>query len=197
MAIIFLRHGQTIFNQEDKFQGVSDSPLTELGIIEAKRMNDFLKENFNIKKFFISPLPRVRQTYELASLGINSELIVVPELREVCYGNWEAKIRSSISKTILDERQKNRFTFVHPGSYEYISGESYQNVLDRLIPFFENLKKEDDDICIIAHNGISLCAKKYFEKLTIEQANEIRVSNDEALIVEKIENDYIMSEVLV
>ena len=44
MEIYFVRHGQTIWNVEKRFQGLSDSPLTELGITQAKLLGKKLKE---------------------------------------------------------------------------------------------------------------------------------------------------------
>ena len=46
MEIYFVRHGQTVWNVEKRFQGLSDSPLTELGITQAKLLGEKLK---NIK----------------------------------------------------------------------------------------------------------------------------------------------------
>lgn len=183
MAIIFCRHGQTKFNLEDRFQGVCDSELTETGIETAKRLNQFLLNNFKIKKFFISPLPRVRQTYSYASKGVEADMQIVPELREVCYGEWENKLRSQIPTEQLEEKKKDRFTYKHPGSYEYISGESYKDVYERLIRFFDMIKKSKDDICIIAHNGVLIAAEKYFENLSDDIADEVRELNDEVLII--------------
>lgn len=197
MAIIFCRHGQTKFNLEDRFQGVSDSELTDLGISTAKKLNDFLISNFEIKKFFISPLPRVRQTYSYASKSIDAEMQIVPELREVCYGEWETKVRSELPEDLLALRKKGRFTFVHPGSYQYISGESYKDVYERLTPFFEMLKKSKEDICVIAHNGVLIAAEKFFENLSDDIADEVRESNDEVIIIRKDDGRFSVEKVII
>src|SRR5690606_21870364 len=111
MSLIFCRHGQTVYNLEDKFQGVSDSPLTQSGIDQANRLNDYLVKNFNVKKFLISPLPRVIQTYEIVSAGLNAEVEELEILREVSYGSWEEKRREELDQDLLKERSKKRFTF--------------------------------------------------------------------------------------
>jgi broad specificity phosphatase PhoE len=200
MALIFCRHGQTLFNIEDRFQGVADSPLSTKGIEQAKELNLFLKNNFNIQKFFISPLPRVKQTYEIASKSIDAELVIEPDLREVCYGNWDGVTKEEIGEEKLNEREKNRFNFIYPGKFDGVEGESYKLVYERVKPFLEKLIKVEaetqGDICIIAHNGILIALVKYFQKLTDEQANSIRVDNDDIIVVKVSgENEFVLENI--
>jgi len=190
MALIFCRHGQTNFNLEDRFQGIADSPLTDKGIAQAERINKFIKENYKVEKFLISPAGRVRETYEIVSKDIKATLVVVPELREVCYGEWEGVAKKNINQNLLDEREKNRFSYKHPGSYSYISGESYKDLYERVSPFLKKIENEVQDICIIAHNGVLLSVIKYFKNLSDEETNKIRVGNDEVILVEKVGVDY-------
>lgn len=193
MALVFCRHGQTYFNLEDKFQGIIDSPLTKEGIAQAKRVNEFLRDNFDVKKFFISPAGRVRQTYEIISKNIEATLKILPELREVCYGEWEGIPRKSINPKLLEEREKNRFTYKHPGSYKNILGESYSDVYKRVSLFLKKIENEVEDICIITHNGVLISVVKYFNNLTNEESNKIRVSNDEVIVVKKVGRTHVVT----
>ena len=61
MEIYFVRHGQTIWNTQKRFQGLSDSPLTELGIEQAKLLGKKLK-NVKFDKFYSSALKRANDT---------------------------------------------------------------------------------------------------------------------------------------
>ena len=124
MSLIFCRHGQTVYNTEDRFQGLCDSPLTLEGIDQAKRLNQFLIKNFNVKRFIISPLHRVVDSYEYASQGLNAEVESRDDLKEVCYGEWEEKVRTEIDPSILEKRSEHRFRFVHPGEFQGHKGES-------------------------------------------------------------------------
>jgi broad specificity phosphatase PhoE len=184
MKLIFFRHGETEFNLSDRFQGVANSPLTSKGISQAKKINEILKSNFKISKFFISPAIRVIQTAEIASKDLNVELKIEYLLRECCYGDWEAKARETIDPLELDVRSKNRFEYKHPGTFQNIEGESYKEVYLRVIPFLAGLEKldGDGDIAIITHNGVMIAIKKYFEKLSNEQINNLRIRNDDYFI---------------
>ena len=61
MEIYFVRHGQTIWNVEKRFQGLSDSPLTELGITQAKLLGKKLKD-IKFDKFYSTSLKRANDT---------------------------------------------------------------------------------------------------------------------------------------
>ena len=61
MEIYFVRHGQTIWNVEKRFQGLSDSPLTELGITQAKLLGKKFKD-IKFDKFYSTSLKRANDT---------------------------------------------------------------------------------------------------------------------------------------
>ncbi len=189
MNIIFCRHGETEFNLFDRFQGVSDSPLTEKGEGQAKNLNHFLKK-YSVEKFFISPLGRVKQTYDLASIEINATVIIIPELRELCYGDWETKRRGELNPFLLELKARDKFNYVHPGSYNNIPGESYKMQFDRVLPFLKSLEetKENNDIVVIAHQGILLEVYKYFNHLDDKKVSNFKNSNHQVIII-SIEGD--------
>ncbi len=64
MVLYVVRHGQTKWNLEHRVQGVSDIPLTELGINEAKELANLVKD-LNIDVVISSPLSRARDTAKI------------------------------------------------------------------------------------------------------------------------------------
>ena len=183
MKIFFFRHGETIFNTEDKFQGIANSPLTEKGIEQAEKIHDLVKQN-KIKKFYLSPALRVIQTYEIASANLLCSKEIEPRLRECSYGDWDGKPRSEILEETLQIRSESRFTFIHPGEYQGIKGESYAMVYERVLPFLEKITNQEsgEDACIISHNGVMMAILKFFLKKENEDMNEIRVSNEDYFV---------------
>ena len=91
--IFLVRHGQTVWNVEGRFQGALDSPLTVAGIaqVEAigRRLAELLADAPPIA-MRVSPLGRTRQTAALLG-GFHpySETSFDPHLREVTLGEWE------------------------------------------------------------------------------------------------------------
>ncbi|MBE9609654.1 histidine phosphatase family protein [Chitinilyticum piscinae] len=96
-TIYLLRHGQTAFNTERRMQGHCDSPLTELGLAQARAMGLTLKRELdNPQSWAIlsSPLPRARHTARLvaAELGLPADQITIDaRLIEVSFGEWEQR----------------------------------------------------------------------------------------------------------
>lgn len=188
MSAIFCRHAQTIYNDLDIFQGLSDSPLTNQGIKKSRKLNQFLKQNYNIKTFFISDLKRVKETYKIVSEGINADLVVDTRLREICFGCWETKKRVDIDPIILKERAKNRYNFVHPGEYNNVEGQSFSSIYRIVVNFIMDIKNkgflgESIDCCCITHQGVLINVARFCLDLSLDDMNKLRIKNDTIIIV--------------
>jgi len=82
------RHGQTEWNVENRFQGWSDSPLTEKGIRQAKDLAKRLR-GISFDAIYSSPAGRALQTAEILRDGREIEIREHPDLREMGLGDWE------------------------------------------------------------------------------------------------------------
>lgn len=192
MNLYIFRHGQTQFNLEDRFQGITNSPLTSTGIEHAKRINDILS-HIEINNFYLSPMARVKETFDIATGGLDfNKMVINPLLREICYGQWEAKSMAEVGEIALAERKIQRYTFVHPGEYEAQHGESYAEQFNRITEFMDGYKHEFPNITntlqtskaniVIAHNGVLINFYRYFLNLDIEDMHEVRFDNTEFII---------------
>ena len=72
---IFLRHGRSLADDEGKHEGLYDSPLTEIGIRQAKNIAEILK-SYDFDLIISSPLKRALQTAEIISKTLNIEIEV-------------------------------------------------------------------------------------------------------------------------
>lgn len=61
MKVIFARHGETIFGAEGRFEGLSNSPLTDKGRVQARKLAEFCKKE-GVEKIYSSPLGRALNT---------------------------------------------------------------------------------------------------------------------------------------
>lgn len=139
--------------------GLSDQLLNQTGRQQAKDLAEFLKDQ-NIQKIYVSPLKRALETADLAIRILNLKQKVVRELSEISFGDWEGKLKSEFKNDPRwQERENDFFNFVYP------NGESYALLYNRLIPFFEKLKKETTKVAVISHGGVIRCARKYFERI--------------------------------
>ena len=93
--IIFIRHGETDWNAEGRFQGQKDIPLNARGRAQARRNGETLIAAIpDVVEFdFVaSPLYRTRETMEIArgAMGLDpAGYRTDPILKEITFGHWE------------------------------------------------------------------------------------------------------------
>jgi broad specificity phosphatase PhoE len=97
-TIILVRHGQTVWNTENRFHGHMDSPLSELGREQVRRVAARLAQT-HIDAVYSSDLPRARETAESIIAGRNLSVETREDLRERCYGVLEGKTLEEVSAT--------------------------------------------------------------------------------------------------
>jgi len=154
-TIILIRHGQTVWNEEGRFQGRLNSPLTKKGELQAKENAEKLKKNiedFENIKIFSSPLGRARDTAYIIcdELGINRDMVIFDNrIIEFNYGIFEGQKKEDMMK-----RQEFRDREANKWSYEIENGESYILVQDRVKDFLNSIKDEKK-VIIVAHEMVN------------------------------------------
>ncbi|SHG16845.1 histidine phosphatase family protein [Vibrio gazogenes] len=137
MEIHLVRHGETVANKEKRMQGVTDTPLTDLGISQARE----LEKNLSQYKFDLcmsSPLKRAKDTARIVT-NERQPIIVNDDLIELDFGSWEGvKKRDVESLYPVDYEMFWNF----PHCYKPKSGESFQEAGYRIKKFLDVLKKE-------------------------------------------------------
>ncbi|WP_367355635.1 histidine phosphatase family protein [Mesotoga sp.] len=89
MEIYFVRHGETEWNNSNRWQGRSDIPLSKRGREQAEKTGRFLKGLIpNATAIFASDLIRARETAEIIGLYLGKSPVVNPVLREADVGLW-------------------------------------------------------------------------------------------------------------
>lgn len=160
MAIYIIRHGQTVWNLENRKQGHSDSPLTLKGIEQAGNVCDILKkENLDYQKchIFVSPLFRTKQYAQiiLENLKINKKLVSEEYLiKEHGFGAWEGLTQDEVDKLFpkeTEKRMQDRWNYIIHGG-----GESYEIISRRAEQFLKKINfNNDKNIILICHEMVS------------------------------------------
>ncbi len=92
--LYFTRHGQTVWNVENKICGTTDVELTELGHEQAKELGrEILKRDLGIDEILCSPLIRAKNTAEHIAQMTGLPLRVEPRLMEQNFGKFESTPR--------------------------------------------------------------------------------------------------------
>jgi len=174
--LILLRHGQSQWNLENRFTGLTDVPLTISGEKEAKEAGNLInKLSIPIDIIYSSALKRANDTAIIAIKQTNQDhlykngklsFIKDPALNERDYGNLVGLNKLETAKKYGDQQVhiwRRSYDIAPPG------GESLKNVVERVEPFYkENIKeniKENKNILIVAHGNslraLLICLKLY------------------------------------
>ena len=153
--IFLIRHGETNWNKEGRFQGQIDIPLNENGRDQARKTSDFLK-NTAFNKAFSSSMHRPYETAQII-LQNNHDLTIqkIDSLVEISHGLWEGKLESEIREKwpILLENWHNK-----PEKVIMPEGESIKDVSERSIEAFDkiSISQEANDLTLlVAHDAVN------------------------------------------
>ena len=155
MEILLTRHGQTEWNLLKKVQGKADIELNEKGIKQAEETRDSLK-NEKIDLILCSPLKRAMQTAEIINQGRNIKVIIDERISERDFGEFEGMHSKDFDfKAFWSYRQ----------NLKYDKAENIRDFFERVYEFLDSIKNEyaGKRILIVAHGGISIPVKCYFE----------------------------------
>jgi probable phosphoglycerate mutase len=95
MNILLVRHGETTWNREGRYQGRTDIPLSDTGQAQVRALGERLK-NVPIAIAYASPLSRAKNTAEAILAGRTTPLCVEAGLLEISHGEWEGKLASDV-----------------------------------------------------------------------------------------------------
>ena len=159
--VYFTRHGETVWNVENKICGMTDSPLTERGRAQARALGQKVKAGgYAIDEILYSPLSRAADTAKAIADATGIPARCEPRLREQCFGKYEGTPRNGekfrISKTCFADR--------------YDGGESMLQLAQRIYNLLDELRDQTDKTyLLVAHNGIARVVESYFHDMTNEE----------------------------
>ena len=170
-CIYFVRHGETVWNVENKICGMTDSPLTENGRAQARQTGALVHASgLHIDEILYSPLSRAADTAKAIAAATGIPAREEPRLREQCFGKYEGTPRDGaefkVSKTHFADR--------------YDGGESMLQLAQRLYNLLDELKADENKTyLLVAHNGIARVVQSYFYDMTNEEYAAFGIQNCE------------------
>jgi 2,3-bisphosphoglycerate-dependent phosphoglycerate mutase len=153
--LVLVRHGQSLWNLENRFTGWVDVPLTAQGEAEAVRAGELLRgRDFAVA--YTSALTRAQETLRiaLATMGVEVPVIRDAALNERDYGEL-----AGLDKAATAERFGAEQVHVWRRSYDVAppGGESLADTAARTLPFFERAilgdVRQGKDVLVVAHGN--------------------------------------------
>src|SRR5437868_9037647 len=99
--ILLIRHGETLWNQQARMQGQHDSPLTTLGLQQARQLARRLKD-IPFTALYSSDLGRAHQTARYVADETGHAIVTEPDLRERSFGIFEGLTNHEIKTRYPD-----------------------------------------------------------------------------------------------
>lgn len=96
MNILLVRHGETAWNRDGRYQGRTDIPLSPEGEMQVRLLGERLR-GIEIAVAISSPLSRARATAEAILTGRQLEIELDDGLLEISHGQWEGKLASDVA----------------------------------------------------------------------------------------------------
>ena len=211
--LILTRHGQSIWNAENRFTGWVDVDLSKKGILEAQKSGQLIKKlKIKIDVSYTSFLKRAIKTLTtiLQENNLDLKFNTSWEINERHYGSLTGLNKEETEKKIGEKQFKeyrrswniapppmnvdddNQYSF-SPLNASIPAGmipltESLKDTYDRVIPYYEKeIKKqiqENKNVLISAHGNSLRALCKYLFKISDQNINELEIPTGNPLIVE-------------
>lgn len=151
-----VRHGQTDWNLEGRFQGQTDIPLNEEGISQARTLAAELNHEKQFDAVYSSDLKRAYRTAEIITQGKGLAIQVDTRLREVCQGEWEGMLFQDVVDSYRGEWDNRR---TNPENTRPPGGESVAEVAARMMAAADQIACEypRGRVLVVSH-GMALAA---------------------------------------
>jgi broad specificity phosphatase PhoE len=146
LNIYLIRHAQ----QNNNGGYISTSELTPLGTRQANMLGWRL-QNTGIFRVYSSDLPRAVQTAEAINRRIHKELVLVPEFREINFGEWDGLSYEEVYQRYPDF--KHEFD-LHLKDLQYPGGESGEDVKKRAFRALDGIADGGMDAAVVTHGGV-------------------------------------------
>lgn len=176
--LILVRHGQTEMNAQKLYFGKLNPPLNDLGIDQAYQGREKLL-NINYDRIYSSPLKRAKQTAEICNY-LDRDIIFDYKLEEINFGIFEGLTFKEISERYPSEVKKMEENWK---SFNYITGESPQEMFQRAVSFLETLDYTKNNL-VVSHWGIISCIVSYFISKSLDTYWKFNIKNGSIIIFE-------------
>jgi len=153
VRLLLVRHGQSVWNAERRFQGATDVALSDLGRAQAEALGRALG-GYRVAAAYVSPFRRAVETAELALAGTGVPLIPLEDLRELSLGAWEG---STVDEVRSQEGDPYLAWLRAPKDCPPPGGEPLDAVLarvERAVARITAAHPDGDDVLVVAHGGV-------------------------------------------
>lgn len=217
MKLVLLRHGESVWNKENRFTGWTDVDLSENGVKEAENAGKLLKEKgYTFDVSFTSVLKRANKTLEIVLKEMNLDIPVhySYRLNERHYGALQGLNKDEMKKKFGEEQvhiwrrsydvrppELTKEDERYPGNdpkYKDLTPEELplteclKDTLERVLPYYNNeIKKHlenKENVLVVAHGNSLRSIIKYLENISDEDIMSVEIPTGVPYVYELDDN---------
>lgn len=182
--IILVRHGETDMNKEKLYHGILDPQLNHVGIKQAEKAYNIVK-NISYNKIFSSPLKRAYKTAEILNYK-NLDIEISDKIKELNFGIFEGLSYQEILNKYPDEL---KIAIKNWKNYNFKIGESPYELQKRAVKFINSLDKNFNYL-IITHWGVICTILSYYFSHDLDAYWKFKIDNCGIVIIDFDENNF-------
>jgi 2,3-bisphosphoglycerate-dependent phosphoglycerate mutase len=148
-TVLLVRHGETDWNNEQRWQGHADQPLNDAGRAQARKLAEALAGR-EIRAVHASDLARARETAEIVADALGLPVELDAGLREVDVGDWTGRLVGEIERD-----DPEAFRRWQDGRQGWQGGESYDEMGERMVAAVLRIasRHPGEAILVVTHGG--------------------------------------------
>ena len=186
LRLLLVRHGETDWNRQTRFQGQIDVPLNDNGRQQSQKAGAFLQEvaiDFAVSSSMLRP----KETAEIIlKHHPNLKLELQNGLREISHGLWEGKLEAEIEQEFPGELQRWRLV---PTQVQMPEGENLQEVWERSVAAWESivqaaLTNQLKTVLVVAHDATNKTLLCHILGLSLENFWNFRQGNGAVSVID-------------
>ena len=165
-TLVLVRHGETDWNADNRFQGHADPPLNETGRAQARALaTDLAQEAF--AALYTSPLRRAAETAAIVGSELGLEPRPDDALKEVDVGSW-----SGLTRAEVEQRHPTGFARWLEYGHGWDDGETYDELGARVVTGLTRIAERHDgsNVLAITHGGPIRSALAAAERVSFDEA---------------------------
>ncbi len=149
--LVFVRHGQSVYNVERRFYGWEDCDLTDLGREQAEIVAAKIKNYIEPDIIISSDLKRAYNTAKPIADVYGMDVVKYKDLRELYVGDWEGKKIEDLKSS--EPENFERF-IIEQKKFHFPNGESYYELYQRARKQLDEVLEEHSSVIMVAHYGV-------------------------------------------
>jgi broad specificity phosphatase PhoE len=171
LRLTLVRHGETLWNNQKKIQGITDVELSQLGHEQANKLSHAL-QNENFDKIITSPLKRAYDTAQSIARHHAPPITVENDLHELNAGELEGLTFPDLQLQYAEFLNK---WMIDHASVTMPQGESLQEVQDRVWPVIQRITATSENALVVSHSFVIITILCKVRNLSLSHSKEMRV----------------------